>query len=73
VDAAHTSHSFDDHVASLLSIIRNPIRLDTQAKYGCLARDEGAAYLRMPTVVGYQEKIWVSSLGFETEPWMNVS
>ncbi|KAJ7805143.1 hypothetical protein B0H14DRAFT_2881122, partial [Mycena olivaceomarginata] len=29
-----------------------------QAKYGCLARGEGGIYLRMPTGVGYREKIW---------------
>ncbi|KIL54527.1 hypothetical protein M378DRAFT_174182 [Amanita muscaria Koide BX008] len=32
--------------------------MDSQAKYGCLARGDGAVYLRMPTGVGYQEKIW---------------
>ncbi len=32
--------------------------MDSQAKYGCLARGEGGAYLRMPTGVGYREKIW---------------
>lgn len=59
VEAAHSSHSFNDRVSSLLGIIRSPIRMDSQAKYGCLARGEGGAYLRMPTGVGYQEKIWV--------------
>jgi 3'(2'), 5'-bisphosphate nucleotidase len=59
VEAAHSSHSFNDRVASLLGITRSPIRMDSQAKYGCLARGEGGAYLRMPTGVGYQEKIWV--------------
>ena len=34
--------------------------MDSQAKYGCLVRGEGGAYLRMPTGVGYREKIWVS-------------
>jgi 3'(2'), 5'-bisphosphate nucleotidase len=59
VEAAHSSHSFNDRVSSLLGITRNPMRMDSQAKYGCLARGEGGAYLRMPTGVGYQEKIWV--------------
>ncbi|KAG6852734.1 hypothetical protein C0991_009450 [Blastosporella zonata] len=58
VEAAHSSHSFNDRVSSLLNITRSPIRMDSQAKYGCLARSEGAAYLRMPTGVGYREKIW---------------
>ncbi|KAG5730182.1 3'(2'),5'-bisphosphate nucleotidase [Termitomyces sp. T112] len=58
VEVTHSSHSFNGRVSSLLNVSRNPIRMDSQAKYGCLARGEGAAYLRMPTGVGYREKIW---------------
>ncbi|PPR07661.1 hypothetical protein CVT24_003829 [Panaeolus cyanescens] len=63
VEAAHSSHSFNDRVASLLSVTRSPVRMDSQAKYGCLARGEGGAYLRMPTGVGYREKIWDHASG----------
>ncbi|KAG6818981.1 hypothetical protein H0H93_016675 [Arthromyces matolae] len=63
VEAAHSSHTFNDRVSSLLDITRKPIRMDSQAKYGCLARGEGAAYLRMPTGVGYREKIWDHASG----------
>lgn len=59
VEAAHSSHSFNDRVSTLLNIKRPPIRMDSQAKYCCLARGDGGAYLRMPTGVGYREKIWV--------------
>jgi hypothetical protein len=59
VEAAHSSHSFNDRVSTLLSITRPPTRVDSQAKYCCLARGEAGAYLRMPTGVGYLEKIWV--------------
>ncbi|KAG5635874.1 hypothetical protein H0H81_009832 [Sphagnurus paluster] len=58
VEAAHSSHTFNERVSSLLNITRSPVRMDSQAKYGCLARGDGAAYLRMPTGVGYREKIW---------------
>ena len=58
VEAAHSSHSFNDRVSSLLNVSRSPTRMDSQAKYGCLARGDGGAYLRMPTGVGYREKIW---------------
>jgi 3'(2'), 5'-bisphosphate nucleotidase len=39
--------------------------MDSQAKYCCLARGEGAVYLRMPapttgTKKPYEERIWVS-------------
>ncbi|KAF5319388.1 hypothetical protein D9619_008522 [Psilocybe cf. subviscida] len=57
-EAAHSSHSFNDRVSALLQITRAPTRMDSQAKYACLSRGEGGAYLRMPTGVGYQEKIW---------------
>ncbi|KAF9014028.1 hypothetical protein BDQ17DRAFT_1386580 [Cyathus striatus] len=58
VEAAHSSHSFNDRISSLLNITRAPTRMDSQAKYCCLSRGEGGAYLRMPTGVGYKEKIW---------------
>jgi hypothetical protein len=46
-------------VSTLLGITQPPTRMDSQAKYCCLVRGEGGAYLRMPTGVGYREKIWV--------------
>ncbi|KAJ6623149.1 hypothetical protein B0H10DRAFT_2011434 [Mycena sp. CBHHK59/15] len=58
VEAAHSSHSTTDAIARMLGITRAPVRMDSQAKYGCLARGDGGVYLRMPTGVGYREKIW---------------
>ncbi|KAH6917101.1 3',5'-bisphosphate nucleotidase [Coprinopsis sp. MPI-PUGE-AT-0042] len=58
VEAAHSSHTFNDRVATVLGIQKPPVRMDSQAKYCCLARGQGGAYLRMPTGVGYREKIW---------------
>ncbi|KAJ7590436.1 hypothetical protein C8J56DRAFT_937479 [Mycena floridula] len=59
VEAAHSSHSTNDRVAeSLQDKVLPAIRMDSQAKYGCLARGDGAVYLRMPTKAGYKEKIW---------------
>ncbi|KDR73086.1 hypothetical protein GALMADRAFT_252533 [Galerina marginata CBS 339.88] len=65
VEPAHSSHSFNTRVSELLSIPASspPIRMDSQAKYGCLARGQGGAYLRMPTGVGYREKIWDHASG----------
>ncbi len=65
VEAAHSSHSTNDKISTLLGITRSPIRMDSQAKYGALARGDGGAYMRMPTGVGYREKIWVGSKIFE--------
>lgn len=58
VEAAHASHSFNDRVARHLAITRSPTRMDSQAKYGALARGDGGVYLRMPVGTGYVEKIW---------------
>jgi 3'(2'), 5'-bisphosphate nucleotidase len=62
VESAHSSHSFSSRISKLLLVQKLPIRMDSQAKYCCLARGEGGAYLRMPTGVGYREKIWVNTL-----------
>ncbi|PBK63799.1 3(2),5-bisphosphate nucleotidase HAL2 [Armillaria solidipes] len=58
VEAAHASHSTNNKISSILAITRPPIRMDSQAKYGCLARGDGGVYMRMPTGAGYKEKIW---------------
>ncbi|KAF9809641.1 hypothetical protein IEO21_07333 [Rhodonia placenta] len=58
VEKAHAKLSFNERVARLLGITRAPTRMDSQAKYCALARGDGGVYLRMPTGVGYKEKIW---------------
>jgi len=62
VEAAHSSHSFNDRLAKALGV-KEPIRMDSQAKYCSLVRGVGGAYLRMPTGVGYREKIWDHAAG----------
>ena len=58
VEAAHSSHSFNDSVSQLLKITRPPTRMDSQAKYCALSRGDGGIYLRLPATSGYVEKIW---------------
>ncbi|KAI0721763.1 3(2),5-bisphosphate nucleotidase HAL2 [Fomitopsis betulina] len=58
VEKAHAKLSFNAQVARLLSVTRRPTRMDSQAKYGALARGDGGVYLRMPVGSGYREKIW---------------
>ncbi len=58
VESGHTSHSQAADVASALGISREPLRMDSQAKYAVVARGDADIYLRLPTRVGYQEKIW---------------
>lgn len=64
VEKAHASHSFNSRVAALMSPpAGEPIRMDSQAKYACLARGDGSVYLRMPTGKTYVEKIWDHASG----------
>ena len=62
VESAHAALGVNDRVAKILGVTRPPTRMDSQAKYGALARGDGGVYLRLPTGVGYREKIWVNLL-----------
>lgn len=57
-EAKHSAHSRSARVAELLGIHKQPVRLDSQAKYSVVARGEADIYMRLPTRSGYQEKIW---------------
>ncbi|MDH3585351.1 MAG: 3'(2'),5'-bisphosphate nucleotidase [Phycisphaerae bacterium] len=63
VEAEHSSHSDAAAVAKALGIAREPIRLDSQAKYATVARGLADIYLRLPTRAGYVEKIWDHAAG----------
>lgn len=56
-EAAHSSHELSGRVAGLLGLQQAPLRMDSQAKYGCMARGDAALFLRFPRK-GYVENIW---------------
>jgi 3'(2'), 5'-bisphosphate nucleotidase len=58
VESGHSSHDHSAQVAELLGITKPGARLDSQAKYGVVARGEADIYLRLPTKADYFEKIW---------------
>lgn len=60
-ESGHTSHKDAEKVASLLGITKEPVRMDSQCKYGSISRGDGNIYLRLPrpTHFDYEEKIWV--------------
>ncbi|XP_076955614.1 3'(2'),5'-bisphosphate nucleotidase 1-like [Bidens hawaiensis] len=62
-EAAHSSHSLSGSIAKKLGVKAAPVRIDSQAKYGALARGDGAIYLRFPNK-GYREKIWDHAAGY---------
>ncbi|KAF6164595.1 hypothetical protein GIB67_032823 [Kingdonia uniflora] len=61
-EAAHSLHSLSSAIAKKLGVQAAPVRIDSQAKYGALARGDGAIYLRFPHK-GYKEKIWDHAAG----------
>jgi HAL2 family 3'(2'),5'-bisphosphate nucleotidase len=58
VESGHSSHSRSAQVAQSLGIVKESVRLDSQAKYVVVARGEADIYLRLPTRADYREKIW---------------
>jgi len=65
VEAAHGHHSLQQAVAQAAGITRPSLRMDSQAKYGAVARGEAALYLRLPSPKSphYREKIWDHAAG----------
>lgn len=63
VEAAHTAHDLSAALARRLGITAPAVRLDSQAKYGVVARGDAELYLRLPTRPGYAEKIWDHAAG----------
>ena len=64
VEAAHTDHTAVDAAMQALGREWTGVRLDSQAKYGLLARDQADAYLRLPrTGKRYIERVWDHAAG----------
>lgn len=63
VEAGHSSKGDNAAIAAKLGIASKPVQMDSQAKYGSIARGAGDLYLRLPVRPGYQEKIWDHAAG----------
>jgi 3'(2'), 5'-bisphosphate nucleotidase len=63
VESGHSAQGDSAAIAAKLGIAAPPVRLDSQAKYGVVARGEAEIYLRMPTRADYREKIWDHAAG----------
>jgi 3'(2'), 5'-bisphosphate nucleotidase len=63
VEAGHSSHGDQSAIASKLGVTKASVRMDSQAKYGSIARGAGDIYLRLPVSAIYQEKIWDHAAG----------
>ncbi len=63
VESAHSAHGDSERIAASLGISTPPLRMDSQAKYGVVARGAAEIYLRLPTRADYREKIWDHAAG----------
>ncbi|HMP73878.1 MAG TPA: 3'(2'),5'-bisphosphate nucleotidase [Kiritimatiellia bacterium] len=63
VESGHSAHGHSEQIAQRLGVKAEPLRLDSQAKYGCVASGQADAYLRLPTRADYREKIWDHAAG----------
>lgn len=63
VEAGHSSHGDQAAIAKKLGITKESVRMDSQAKYGSIARGAGDLYLRLPVRADYEEKIWDHAAG----------
>ena len=65
VEANHADHLFHQRLAEKLKISKPALRMDSQAKYGIVARGEATFYLRVPSrsEPGYKESIWDHAAG----------
>jgi 3'(2'), 5'-bisphosphate nucleotidase len=65
VEPDHADHLFHQRLAQKLNIAKPSLRMDSQAKYGIVARGEATLYLRVPSPSepGYKENIWDHAAG----------
>ncbi len=65
VEPDHADHLFHQRLAQRLNISKPFLQMDSQAKYGIVARGEATIYLRVPSPSepGYKEKIWDHAAG----------
>jgi HAL2 family 3'(2'),5'-bisphosphate nucleotidase len=62
-ESSHSSHEDAFKVAEQLGTKNPPLRMDSQSKYGVLARGDATIYLRLPTQDTYRETIWDHAAG----------
>jgi 3'(2'), 5'-bisphosphate nucleotidase len=65
VEAEHGDHRLQQMIAQAVGITQPSLRMDSQAKYGAVARGDAALYLRLPSPKSpnYREKIWDHAAG----------
>jgi 3'(2'), 5'-bisphosphate nucleotidase len=65
VEAGHGNQALQQAIARAAGITQPSLRMDSQAKYGAVARGDAVLYLRLPSPRSpdYREKIWDHAAG----------
>jgi 3'(2'), 5'-bisphosphate nucleotidase len=65
VESGHGDQALQSAIAQAAGISQPSLRMDSQAKYGAVARGDAALYLRLPSPKSpdYREKIWDHAAG----------
>lgn len=65
VESGHADHSLQAAITQAAGITTASLRMDSQAKYGAVARGQAALYLRLPSPKSpnYRENIWDHAAG----------
>jgi 3'(2'), 5'-bisphosphate nucleotidase len=65
VEEEHADHGFHKRLCAALRSDRDPLRIDSQIKYGLVASGAASAYLRLPSPAHpeYKQKIWDHAAG----------
>jgi 3'(2'), 5'-bisphosphate nucleotidase len=65
VESGHGDHTLQGRIARTVGIVAESVRMDSQAKYGAVARAQAALYLRLPSprTPDYRENIWDHAAG----------
>jgi len=63
VESGHSNHDHSARIVERLGIVAEPYRIDSQCKYGAVARGDASIYLRLPTRADYREKVWDHAAG----------
>jgi 3'(2'), 5'-bisphosphate nucleotidase len=65
VESGHADHGSHARICELLGAGREPLRMDSQAKYAAVARGDASVYLRLPNpkTPEYRQKAWDHAAG----------
>ena len=65
VEAAHSDRPQQEAISKILGLTQTPVRMDSQAKYGAVARGDADLYLRIPLPQdsSRRENIWDHAAG----------